>query len=124
MAGPVLKHAVGETAGGSADIHSLCAGKIQTETLHRLLQLQSAPADVGTGRLDDSDLRVLVYLRPRLIDPLSVHQNDAGHDGGLGFLSRFEQTALGGDAIKSVFHFLSLFLSSVILRAIDAPSSP
>ena len=94
LCGPVLQHAVREAAGGCADIGADLAVHGQGKRLHGLLQLQTAPADIGQSMAPHLDGGGIGHRRAGLVHPLTVNKHTAGHDNGLGLLAAFQQALL------------------------------
>ena len=74
-----------KTAGGAAGIGADKARGIHTEVPQRLLELQTAPAHIGTGLSPNLDLGgVGIEGHSRLVRLLAVDIHKTGHDDGLG----------------------------------------
>ena len=94
-----LQQAIGEAAGGGADVEADLARDIDREMIERGFQLESAAADVARLR-EQFDLARRVDVRAGLVGLLPVDQHLAGQDQRLRFLARFGEAALDHEQIQ------------------------
>jgi len=107
--GAILKKAIGEAAGRSAQIGAHPAGNPDLEMIQRRLQFGACPA--GKLKLaENADPGVDIHLLAGLLDLLFIHQNPARKQQSLGFVP-----ALG----KSAFHQQLIDASSHQFRQCD-----
>ena len=91
--GSVLQQAIGEAAGGCAEVQADLAGRIDFEMLQRGLQLEAAPANESRAR-EDFDAAGCGHALAGLLRFAVIDQNLAGHDEGLRFFPGIGQTAV------------------------------
>ena len=104
----VLQQAVGEAAGGGADVQAQPARHIDAEMIQRRLQLQPAAAHIASA-LPATSMRLAASTRVARLDGfLSVDQHLAGHDESLRFLAGFGQAALDQQTIEPLLHDVAL----------------
>src|SRR5215472_2521854 len=99
----MLQQAIGETAGGCADVDTNLPGDVDVPMLKRALQLQSAAADVLQVLAQHANHTVSLNLRAGLFDLLLIHQHFACKDERLGALARCGQPALHKKFVQSRF---------------------
>ena len=105
--GTVLQHTVGKAARGRTDVHTDFAARGQREALHRLFQLESAPADVSDVVAANLDLGIFLYHLTSLVHLLLVDKDDTGHDESLGALTALDHTVLHQILVQT--NFQSIF---------------
>ncbi len=91
--GTVLEKAVGEAAGGGADVDGDAAGGVNLELLESPFEFEAAAADVAK-LFEEFDGCVSGDGRAGLVDLLSIHQNLTGEDEGFAAFSRRDEAAL------------------------------
>jgi hypothetical protein len=79
-----LQHAIGEAAGGGADVDAREAGERDGPVFERAFELETAAADELEIRAEEADDRVGWDGGAGLVDPLFAYQNAAGEDESLG----------------------------------------
>ncbi len=107
-----LEHAVGEAAGGGADVDAVEAGEVDVPVGEGVLELEAAAADVFEVGAEEADGGVGGDGGAGLVDALLVDEDAAGEDEGLGALAgggvavvdeEFVETDLGGCLLGAVF---------------------
>ena len=87
MAAPLLEHAVGEAAGGGADVDAGEAGEVDGPVGEGVLEFEAAAADVFEVGAEQADGGVGGDGGAGLVDALLVDEDAAGEDEGLGALA-------------------------------------
>ena len=99
----ILQQAIGEAAGGAADVEADFAVWRDLKILQRALQFQAAAADVGKRVADYFDARVSGNLCAGLLHFLAVHQDAACQQDGLGALAGGSQAPFDDCDVESNF---------------------
>ena len=100
----MLKQAVGETAGGSAEIEAAPAGDIELKAGQRALEFMAAPADVTVAAAYFNYGRGGTKLAC-LIPPLTFHPHFPSQNQSLGLFARFGEAPLDQFDVKTAgFH--------------------
>src|SRR6185312_9366197 len=98
----VLEQAIGEAAGGGADIGADSAGGIDGEALQRGFPLEAAAADV-TKPAAHFDVSAGGNGTSGLIGAHAIDENVSRHDEGAGLLAGFRETVFHHPAIEPDF---------------------
>ena len=85
--GAALQQAIGESAGGGANVQADFSSHGNSEMIERGFQLQPAAADI-TRLLEQLDFRASVDVRARLVGLLAIDQHLPGQNQRAGFLAR------------------------------------
>ena len=98
--GAALQQAVGEAAGGGADVEAVAPGGVDPERLERVLQLDPAAGDVARPRVDDQRrLRLDQLARPQRHRPVLADPDFAGPHRAGGGRARRKQPPLGQNRV-------------------------
>lgn len=116
----VLQHAVGKAAGGCTNVHAHLACRGKRKHLHRLLQLQPAPAYIGNIVPPHLYAGPFAHRGAGLIHFLFVHEHHAGHNQRLGAFAAGHKAVLAKVLIQPKFHIHSSFST----RSSPCASSP
>ena len=104
--GTVLEHAVGETAGGGADVEAEAAGKVDVPVVQSAFELEPAAADVAEVGAEDADGGVVGHGMTGFVGLLFADEDAAGKDEGLGAFAGGDEAALHQQFVETDFHGL------------------
>ena len=104
--GAVLQEAIGETAGGGADVEASFAGDVDLPMLKTFFELESAAAYVLKILAEESNVGVGIDAGAGLFDFLTLDQNLSGKDQRLRSLTRSGETAFEKQFIQPSFQLL------------------
>lgn len=79
--------------------------KIKRKGGHGFFQFQAATADVGTLVSFYGDLCIHIDLGAGLVADLSIHIDQAGHNGCFGFFTRGKKALLNQKHVKPFLQF-------------------
>ncbi len=99
----MLQQAVGEAAGGGADIEASFARGVDAEILERAFQLESGAAGVFCGGSADFDVRVGGDLGSRFFAAGAVYADFSSQDHGLRFFAGFGEAAFDDQEVEPFF---------------------
>lgn len=102
--GAVLEHAVGESAGGSADVKAETVAEIDVPVGESGFKLEAATADVAQVSTEKADGSIAGDGGARLVLLLLADENAASEDEGLGAFAGGDEAALHQQFVQSGFH--------------------
>ena len=83
----VFQGAIGEAAGGAADVEHTLAGEIQLEVGDGLFKFEASAADIFIKDVNHLNVGLLGHLLRGFVDDAAVHLHSVLHDGVLGPLA-------------------------------------
>jgi hypothetical protein len=102
----VLEHAVGESAGGGADVEAETVAEVDAPMGESGFKLESAAADVTEVGAEEADGSIGGDGGARLVLLLLADENAAGQDESLGALASGDEAALHQQLVETDFHGL------------------
>jgi hypothetical protein len=118
--GAMLQHAVGEAAGGGADVDAGNAGERDGPVGEGVLEFEAAAADVLEIGAEEADGCVGGDRGAGLVDTLFVNEDATGEDEGLGTFARGGVTAIDEELIEAYF-FKAIFFLAIVFRGHHFP---
>ena len=89
-----LQQAVGEAAGGGADVETCAVGYINFPVIKSRLELEAAAADIGHVIAEEADGGIGCDGSARLVDLLLVDEHAAGEDEGAGSFAALNEASV------------------------------
>jgi hypothetical protein len=102
--GAVLEHAVGEAAGGGADVGAGEAFDGDVPGGEGGFELEAAAGDVAKVVAEEADGGIIGNRSAGFVDALLVDQDAAGDDHGLGTLAGGGEGAVNEELVETEFH--------------------
>jgi hypothetical protein len=102
--GSGLEHAIGEAAGGGADVDAGEVGEVEVPVGEGVLELEAAATDVFEIGAEETDNGVRLDGRAGLVDALLVDEDAAGEDEGLGAFAGGGVALVYEEFVEAEFH--------------------